>query len=178
MMKPAVVDALEAADSDSKVDLWQQIERRISDEEHAALFLGKRSFGEQPKASLSKSWLLVATPVSAAALALFIYFDKGEPNKVTPGSLSASVNTVPLEIQPVSVVARTPEANPWEVEWMRSEGRVSMIQHRGARVPILWVNRNEALRRLEQQEVHRLKDGSELRILDSRVPNALTVANE
>lgn len=62
-----------------KVDLWQEVSRRIEAEEHAALFLGKRdthakpSFAERVGEFFSNSWNLgLSGAAVAAGLALFL----------------------------------------------------------------------------------------------------------
>jgi hypothetical protein len=104
-----------------------------------------------------------------------------QQNLVLPVSAQGSVEQRPSEMAlaqntPLPSYARSQD--PWEVEWIRSDGRVRMIQHRAGRAPILWINRQGSMGRLPTQEVHRLKDGSELRILDNPVPQAITVSNE
>lgn len=89
---------------------------------------------------------------------------------------ASSSNLALSQSTPVPQYGRSQD--PWEVEWIRSDGRVRMIPHRAGRAPILWINRQESFGRLHGQEVHRLQDGSELRILEKTVPQAITVSDE
>lgn len=186
-LQPLLEDT-EEPENTSDGELWNKIERRIADEEHAALFLGERRFDADPESREGgRNWLLVAAPLSAAALALFFYFDGGVNTQAGSGTgavARSTANTVAAldrQAVPVSVTANSHfsgDSNPWEVEWIRSEGRVRMIQNSRGRVPILWINRSVAANQLDQPQMRGLDNGNEIRMIQERVQSALTVNDE
>jgi hypothetical protein len=175
------------------VDVWNVVERRIDQEQRTELYLGKRSFKARESifdALPSGGGLMLGAPVAACILIVAFLFNPGTESS-TPGVGTIASNN-PLHsdaaVTPVAVHSQTAGAttkkfardqqDPWEVEWIRSDGRVRMIQHRSGRAPTLWIRREAGIPPLRRNEVHTLKDGSELRIIDKRIPEALAVTNE
>ena len=186
-------------------DLWSRIERRIDQEEKAALYLGKRSFsatgGVQRYTGLSGAFTF-GVPVAACVLAVSFFVFSGSEAPVNeirqnvasiavPGRVIESrsvlpvANTAPVTYaDPSTGVQVSPTAqfvrshDPWEVEWIRSDGRVRMIHQSSGRAPVLWIKRHNNGTSLHRDQVHRLQDGSELRIIDKRIPQAIAVVNE
>lgn len=103
-----------------------------------------------------------------------------ESRTVLPVANTAPVSytdpTVGVQVAPTAQFVRSHD--PWEVEWIRSDGRVRMIHQRSGRAPVLWIKRHNSATSLHRDQVHRLQDGSELRIIDKRIPQAIAVVNE
>lgn len=150
--------------------LWSRIEARIAAEERAEVFLGRRfenRFPAQVMEFLRESFgLRVAGAVAAAALIVFVFlpgrqlsiggtYSKNQiessgsasPQVVELARSGAVPGTTPLMSlvsdgrrmdRPRIIEERAPSTV--EVDWMRSQGRVQVIQG-GGNAPILWVKK-------------------------------------
>ena len=150
------------------VNMWDRIALRLDQEERAALFLGSRT---RPAAAEHSSWtdrLAWAVP-SAAVAALATVFVIGTEFRV-PGGFHSMAGTVRQErdqlatiepsdlgmagapVQPVSLAAdvarpQTYLPAPVEVRWMRSNGRVQLMQDPEKRSAIIWIRTKPTHRR-------------------------------
>lgn len=164
----------------SDVDLWDRIERRIAEEERAAVFLGERP-GVEP---VWRMWLRGASwAVPGAAVAALVTFIALRSERIDfPGGFSQIASTARQEVEepafavqpqlveaPPQMLAQSKrrELSPVEVGWMRSAGRVSMLQSRDGNPAIIWIRRN-----------NRGPVGAPLpqRSLTARVPQAIEVS--
>ena len=145
------------------VDLWSRIETRITQEERAALFLGQRKNrrewqvvvrelfrgGLAPAGAFVAAALLLA--VTPAGPAMMAWFSDGQASVGSPGVSGSAVVRAP--VAPVNLVAegssrRSPgrlrDQSGVEVDWVRSRGRVRVIQDEENRSAIIWVRRPQA----------------------------------
>jgi hypothetical protein len=168
------VALLNSADSDLRtheVDLWGRISRRIEEEERAELMLGRRVTDERERAPLGwferlgfdrLAWGLTGGMV-AASLTVFIL---RQPPSAARDQQNFSVASLPLPhvafnnterslpaIAPVSTSApvsfSSAEHNVVEVDWMRSDGRVRLMQDPSERSAIIWIKRRDIPRAVE-----------------------------
>lgn len=153
----------------TKIDLWQEVSRRIEAEEHAALFLGKRdthtrpSLGERISGFFGSTWNLgMSGAAVAAGLALFVILPA--KTATAPGSeqMVELVRGVSLDtgdedspVRPVGSHGRPqiinePSTNVVEVDWMRSDGRLRMLHQPSERSAVIWVKRRDPSARVRQ----------------------------
>lgn len=168
----------ELSDSSSfTVDLWAGIDRRLDQEEHAALFLGDRKplsrEDAQPRSILNGVSWGAAGALVAACLVLVVVGTGDNPSNPIAGSSLASngSGTQGSEAAPAIVDLDTSfvanvqhggtnasvlpnsrrgadsqfdmNSNGFEVNWMRSDGRVSVIQGRDGKSAVIWVRRRD-----------------------------------
>jgi hypothetical protein len=150
---------VEASTADlPSVDLWERIDNRIDQEQKAAFYLGERrsserapSFIERLRASQVAVGGLSGAAVAAIAL-LFVY----SPRDITSFSVpsTASISNSENQFQQVGFGA-SPSSNrsaviPYngnralEVDWMRSNGSLSLIPDATGSSAIIWVRRRSA----------------------------------
>lgn len=164
------------------VDLWSRIERRIDEEERAAVYLGDRPVAHEERTSLG-SWMRevfspalfggMAVGVATATIAFFAF----KPGDIRSSSVISgaqfSSNRIVSEQPPVDLVSfstakggssrpkvdnreafrnqrqvrllkRMDTQIPFEVDWMKSDGKVSFIQDPSQGSTVIWVKRDEA----------------------------------
>lgn len=146
--------------NDSKVDLWDRISARIDAEMRAEVFLGERSYREPSVATkitgAIESWRSrLAWGASGAALASVLgmglvygsYLGTGPNLGLSSGSIArSSSGRIPLAA-PVAYQGRSQalgmgeavRASPVEMDWVRSEGRLRLLQDPEQRTAIIWV---------------------------------------
>lgn len=178
----------------SVLDLEERIHQRLIEERRAEKFLGKRV---EEKKTEKQSWspfIPFASGALAATCALLVFqvFPVGQQGEVRSGTIAKNVSTVQSLQEPVRQVIpvklETPERNPKtftpapageviqvarrpvEVDWVRSDGRVRMIQSR-TQAPIFWVSRRS-------RTLYPETGNPDFRILEPRVPTAITVGAE
>lgn len=144
--------------SDTACDLWHRISARIESEERAAIYLGERAAlpvtaREGLVASLLSSHIMLGG-VSGAAVAAVLLLS------LTPSSSSKNVTIIPTApsalvnansgFRPVGLegaVSGTARANrpltPMELDWMRGDGPLRIIQTPQSSSAIIWVNRKK-----------------------------------
>ena len=148
-----------------KVDLWDEVSRRIAAEEHAALFLGKRETHDVPnllermQGFLSSSWNLgVSGAVVAAGAALFFVIPTNpgtNANTEQMVEMARGASFASTDVQPVGIHGRPQildeqEHNVVEVDWMRSDGRLRMLHEPSERSAIIWVKRRNPTAQVKQ----------------------------
>ncbi len=128
-----------------KVDLWTRISNRIEQEERAELFLGKRGTVTEERVPF---WsMILARPawgISAGALALatlFVVFSSTSSLRSSGNlaSVGGEGNQLVKYETPKIIDRDLPSAV--EVDWVRSEGKVSVMSARNKRGPVIWVRR-------------------------------------
>jgi len=171
------------------VDLWQRVSQRLDQEERAAKFLGARTSNVVPVRHVWSERLAWAVP-SAAVAALATVFVVGTEFRV-PGGFYSMAGTVRQEreqlatiepsdfglpgapAQTVSLRSSVPSrpspylSAPVEVKWMRSNGRVQLMQDPENRSAIIWIRTNPA---------HRRRSGISEVAPQSRIPEAIPVS--
>jgi hypothetical protein len=125
------------------VDLWSRIALRLEQEDRAALFLGKRKPVLAEKFSFfPKPVFLGAGALATACLALLMFVPGTRTGNLNPSGVPgvnlASTNTSRLD-PPRFLNNDVPTSV--EVDWMRSNGRVKMIQSPEGGSDIIWVRR-------------------------------------
>jgi hypothetical protein len=184
-----------------KIDLWDNISNRIEQEEQAAFYLGQRSFDYREEIStwnrVKQSWVL-GIPAGALATLVITFAINNFSSGVTSNNLNMAsnkqleLNTVAIPnipyslqsaaVQPVAnkkVMKRpTYSNNDLEVDWLRSDGRVQMIQKNEQSLPIIWIKREEALRRMAKKTFVIENNPNNIRILDRQSPVSISVNNE
>ena len=152
--------------SDSSVDLWDRITTRIDGEERAALYLGQRKpIMEREESSLLGRLLsrqVVWGGVSGAAIAATVLImisrpttKSGEILPVYTGGTEAAVNSsafhqASLGAQPQGIGPRS----TMEVDWMRANGSLKIIQNPGEKSAIIWVRKRPAMPNLGVQAIN------------------------
>ncbi len=163
------------------VDLWTRIERRIDEEERAAIYLGNRSAISNPQAP-TQSWLRevfspalfggMAVGVATAAVAFFA-FKPAEMSSTISRGVNFAANRIVAEQPPVDLVSfsdsqrsgsrsridnreafrnqrqvrllrRMDTKVPFEVDWMKSDGKVSFVQDPQLGSTVIWVKRDDS----------------------------------
>lgn len=141
------------------VDLWERIDNRIDQEQKAAFYLGERrvverapSLLERLRTSQAAVGGLSGAAIAAVAL-LFIYAPKDITSFSVPGASSTSnshgqFQQVGFGASPSSQrpAGFTQSANrALEVDWMRSNGSLSLIPDATGSSAIIWVRRRSVL---------------------------------
>ena len=171
-----------------EVSLWDRVATRLDQEERAALFLGARERSAAPVRLVWSERLAWAVP-SAAVAALATVFVIGTEFRV-PGGFHSMAGTVRQEreqlatiepavlgldapVQPVSLRS-APAARPQtylpapvEVRWMRSNGRVQLMQDPENRSAIIWIRTKPNQRR---------RGSPDPLLSTNRVPEAIPVS--
>ena len=152
-----------SASSESKADLWQQISRRIDQEQRAELFLGKRGKNAAAESNSgfgqwlthSAGWVFSGAAVTAA-LAFFVFVpnaNQSSGSQIAKNQQSGTASN--LDIQPVANHERPRIINETlpnvvEVDWMRSDGRVRMLHDPSERSAFIWVKRRDPRAQVRQ----------------------------
>ena len=131
------------------VDLWARISTRIDAEEKAAFYLGER------RESASQSILSRVRPtqalfgglsgaVVAAAVLVFVAApaDKVQNSPSPSASAFKQAAIGAFEARPAAFQAQAKSA--MEVDWMRSNGSVKLIQNPAGKSATIWVRRKKA----------------------------------
>jgi len=186
-------------DSAEEISLWKQVSQRIDQEERAAFYLGSRRLSLVGADKAGRTALIptlsagFAGTMAVAAMAMFIFLpasDVGILNNSTSSEFTAGVG--PQEIatrgfrdqsdEGVNFVSHE-RAEPlritesrlnraMEVDWMRSQGRVRLIQSPSERSAIIWVKRDTPEQVIVQDE------DTPIRIINDRVPTTRSAFGE
>jgi len=139
-------------------DLWPRISMRISQEENAAVFLGERKF-EEKKSPFTLPSLGFAMGSLVTAMLLFSVWIPAsqQPNNLTPqasneGALTLASAGSPMQPNPgrPQIINNEPFQSGIDVDWMRSTGRVRILQNPDERSAIIWV-RKKNLQQIERR---------------------------
>lgn len=184
----------ELKQNNPKVDMWDQVSMRIEQEERAERFLGKRNESEKVSAKVSWTslgWGFSGSLVTAGIVGVVIAFS-GRSNPSSKGDdftkrLERSLEVLDAQgdsrpsAQNVNLPVSSTLRRPVEVDWMRSDGRVHMIQDPQERSAIIWVKR-------QHPGLAAIDDGSDAQslarpsnrpvIINERIPDALSVSNQ
>ena len=154
-----------ATPSDTRVDLWDRVATRIDGEERAALYLGQRKPIMEPEESSLLGRLLsrqvVCGGVSGAAIAATVLIMISRPTKsgeilpVYTGGTGAAVNS--SAFHQASLGAQQQGFGPrstMEVDWMRANGSLKIIQNTGEKSAIIWVRKRPVMPNLRAQAIN------------------------
>ena len=139
-------------------NLWNNISKRIDQEEKAEFYLGTRSASQEQNEKFtlfdwSRINLGLSSGMVAAGLALFFtygFFTSPSLNINTPvlataGPSNAIAGNISGDgIRNVSLRnnSNVSSPSPAKIDWVRSHAKVRMIKDSEARLPIIWVNRS------------------------------------
>jgi len=195
---------------------WDRVAARIRQEEQTELLLGRRSFKlsllERPVLSAlwePLKWSFSGAVVTAVLAFVVFRFSNMPPGGTVlepfrPGLFKAAdvregfseagfrtdPRTEPGTVQPLPSGRMPPRV--FEVEWMKSRGRVNVIQDSNQSAAILWVNRNRALRLAEGVQLApqgeadkkivdltpRVEGKEPIRILEDNLPTAYSAFDD
>jgi hypothetical protein len=147
--------------SDCCADLWQKISARIDNEERAAFYLGsRRETSELPASRFFdriRDRQVILGGLSGAALAalalVFITRTGDIPEIATVARTSVSGSNIPSEVTQVALggsgarlaenrgMHRYAPTSTMEVDWMRANGPLALIQNPNGKSAIIWVRR-------------------------------------
>lgn len=145
-----------AISSEAKgVDLWSRIDSRITAEESAAFYLGeRRSAPTNEQATAFKSIRFNQTlfgGLSGMAVAATVLIIFAQP-AAKDGKDAATLATLPqpfrqaalgaLDSQPIRFNRR--DNSTLEVDWMRANGPLKLLQNPSEKSAVIWVRRNKA----------------------------------
>jgi hypothetical protein len=144
-------------------NLWQRVSARIDQEERAELFLGKRAPARSWGWSLGdlRSWAYgssLAAVVVTAALLIMLPASK-QPVGYALSAQGAAQNLMPvsLEKQAAKIEKFTrPQILPdryvdaMEVDWVKGQGRVRLMQSPDGSSPIMWIKRQPGVQARRQ----------------------------
>ena len=129
-------------------DLWASISARITQEERAEFYLGTRK--SSPQKVIRPVWKNAAFGLGSAvtAFVLGVVFNLNYRNIEKPTTEVAKISK-PAESDETITLASAGGINKlptipggyFEVDWMKSDGRVQMIPHDSGNGGILWVRR-------------------------------------
>lgn len=166
VMRSAKSDLKDAAARDSRqVDLWERVSRRITAEERAELFLGKRvAVSAEPGAGLfarlfgTRVGWGVSGAVVTAGLAFFTLWSPGQQPqpvdqiaRVVGAASPESEGVVPVARRERPRIINDDVPSAVEVDWMRSDGRVRILPGPSERSTIIWVRRPETFSRSKRE---------------------------
>ncbi len=133
-----------AAENAPSADLWQRIESRIDSEERAAFYLGERRKDDRRESFFSRLrsqqavWGGLSGAVVAASALFFV---------TSPGSKAAPVPAQPFHQAAIGGMAASPASfqnnsrSAMEVDWMRANGSLKLIQDPSGKSATIWVRR-------------------------------------
>ncbi|MGI6523981.1 MAG: hypothetical protein ACOX2O_01600 [Bdellovibrionota bacterium] len=150
----------EDVEKNYKVDLWEGVARRIEQENRAAIFLGERKEGTE-KRQVSNFWWSFSgvTVTMAAGVVSFMLASQPTPPSFEqdhspnqPQLFSTPLNGAAPNIANVSFGDTSDNSfqrplhfaddSAVEVDWIKSDGRVSLIRGRSPKSSIIWIKRN------------------------------------
>lgn len=148
--------------NDPSADLWNKISQRIDAEERAAIYLGARKPVVQEDSSGSWStWLsrhAVMGGLSGAAMAamvLVLVTRPSKPGEILPvytGGPVAAQGTSPFRQAAFNGVGSNGRST-MEVDWMRANGSLQLIQNPTSKSAIIWVRKKNTNARNQQRNV-------------------------
>ncbi|MEY4668353.1 MAG: hypothetical protein RL518_1052 [Pseudomonadota bacterium] len=152
------------SDTASSPELWDRISQRIDVEERSALYLGERKPAteqrEQPALIAWFSKQSVIGGLSGAAVAacvLMLVSPPTRPAEILPvytGGPVAAHNPSAFHQASLGASAQGISAGPsMEVDWMRSNGSLKIIQHPNDKSAIFWVRKRPNAANLRAQAV-------------------------
>jgi len=132
-----------------KADLWSGISTRIAQEERAEIFLGKRR--ETPLEKVfaflrehrQVAWGIPSGAVLAGLILLFVAPQPGSDNGEPLGVAKSNAGRAPV-VNLASAGGRSRQ--PVEVDWVRGNGRVRVMQDPHRNSAIIWVRRPQSPR--------------------------------
>lgn len=154
-----------ATPKDTSVDLWDRISTRIDGEERAALYLGQRKpiveTNDSPLLGRLLSRQVVFGGLSGAAIAATVLIMISRPTKsgeilpVYTGGTGAAVNSsafhqASLGAQEAGFGARS----TMEVDWMRANGPLKIIQNPSGKSGIIWVQKRPLIPSMKSQAIN------------------------
>lgn len=128
-------------------DLWSRIDARIDAEEHAAFYLGERRSGADSDSLLSRLrsrqalWGGLSGGLVAATALLFVVSPATkEPSRTAlPGQPFQQSAVGGFAASPASL--GNPSRSAMEVDWMRANGSLKIIQDPSGKSATIWVRR-------------------------------------
>ncbi|MFM1848855.1 MAG: hypothetical protein RL417_2329 [Pseudomonadota bacterium] len=140
--------AEERASRIEKGDLWSGIMTRIAQEERAEIFLGRRRttaverFFGFLREHRHVAWGIPSGAALAGLIVLFVAPTPGSQNETPFGVANGSGVRAPVVNLASSSGARVRQ--PVEVDWVRGNGRVRVMQDPHRNSAIIWVRRPQA----------------------------------
>jgi hypothetical protein len=177
------------------IDLWGRINKRIESEMKSEVLLGKRSL--VARSSELKSFILhlkedgVVSKISslfklegllygsagaavATLLILFVY------SPLNNDPLNSRMSKVDPIINEISFQREQPRSALIEVDWMKSDGRLNLIQSQNGGHPVIWIARKKQSsyekRREDALKNKQLKD-NRIIVYKERIPEAISVVD-
>lgn len=148
----AFCDYSESIEQDCKVDLWDRISARIEAERRAEVFLGERTYSTRARSSslwngVAEWRARLAWSAGGAAFASVVamslvttgYIGGAGAGAITTIAQPRSQMVIPSAAQVAFSPERVGRAEPIEMDWMRSEGRVQVLRDPSERTAIIWV---------------------------------------
>lgn len=139
-------------------NFWSKFSQRVAQEQYAETFLGKRTDTSKKRFSLSEVFssrstaLPWATLGGATAVILLSIVSTQNTQQSTQQSATAFLAPVLQSVQPVSVanssrsVSSTQPASvpvSFDVDWVRSQGKVNISRSANGETPIFWVSKRQ-----------------------------------
>ena len=190
-----------------KLDIWDRVERRIDAEERIEFYHGQRQL-ELEKTNKRSFWPQVAWGLSGslvtACAATVIFYRAANSGPAQTGDEFASrfqkslealdaqtgpdglARNVSLPLTPRRDLGRS-SSRPIEVDWMRSDGRVHMIQNPDERSAIIWVKRKnrsfvavdeDATQSLSPESIATKSALDRPILFRERIPDSVSVSSE
>ena len=177
-----------------EVDLWDRISNRIDQEEYASIFLGERKTLKEEKVPWYSG---IGWAIPGAALSAFAFFMvSSQPVASLPGgspkplgfaeadflslqslrtvSQGALQQAPQQRVVPRAYVRRSvPVTSVVEVDWMRSDGRVRLIEDPEDTGAIIWIRRRKPTSKAIPLAGARNSNG--IQVIEDNVPDALIV---
>lgn len=140
-----------------RCDLWSDIATRIAQEERAELFLGKRR--ETPverflsflREHRQVAWGIPSGAVLAGLILFFVAPNPGSDSVKKFGV--AKTNTGRAPVVNLASTDKARARQPVEVDWVRGNGRVRVMQDPSRNSAIIWVRRPQSPRFLPGERV-------------------------
>jgi negative regulator of sigma E activity len=143
----ALINSKEVPDP-SGLEFWARVSNRIAQEERAEIFLGKRAtpaVERRPWFQLPQVAWGLSGSVALASLA-YVALVATPASLKTESQMAQSVSQENVQLvkagRPEVLEERSP--NVVQVDWMRSDGRVSILQEPSERSAIIWVKKRAA----------------------------------
>jgi hypothetical protein len=196
------IQAVDNMNKGAKVDLWNKISARIDQEERAEVFLGKRTQVNQENTRVSWSnlgWGLSGGFVTAGiAVVMFLSSSKFSSNLSTNKDDFANRMKRSLEIldaqgnaresvQPEMIINTSSNQSgsnrlrkPLELDWMRSDGSVRLIQAPQEKSAIIWVKRRNPIARglADDLSEQALINNDRPVLLKERIPETFSISSK
>ena len=150
------------SDTQHSSDLWDKISRRIDAEERSALYLGERkpavAEGERQAVASFFSKQAILGGLSGAAVAacvLLLISRPTKPSEIIPvytgGPVAAHNSSAFHQASLGSSPKSSANGSSMEVDWMRSNGSLKIIQNPNDNSAIFWVRKRQSGTHLRTQ---------------------------